>query len=42
MVEDRVLDGFKRNNRVHLSKADVEHRKSYIEKHGKPTKNSKL
>ena len=41
MVEDRVLDGFKRDNRVFLSKADVELRKSYIEKYGKPTKAKK-
>ena len=41
MVEDRVLDGFKRDNRVYLSKADVEHRKVFIEKHGKPTKSKK-
>jgi excisionase family DNA binding protein len=39
MVEDRVLDGFKRDKRVYLSKADVEQRKVYIEQHGKPTKN---
>lgn len=38
MVEDRVLDGFKRDNRVFLSKAHVEQRKAYIEKYGKPTK----
>lgn len=38
MVEDRVLDGFKRENRVYLSKDDVEQRKAYIEKHGRPTK----
>lgn len=41
MVEDRVLDGFKRENRVYLSKADVEQRKAYIEKHGRPTKSKK-
>jgi hypothetical protein len=40
MAEDRVLDGYKRNNRVYVSKADVEQRKAYIEKHGKPTKSS--
>ena len=40
MVSDRVLDGFKRNGRVYLSKADVERRKDYIDKHGKPTKSS--
>jgi hypothetical protein len=40
MVEDRVLDGFKRNNRVYLSKADVENRKAFIDKNGKPTKSS--
>jgi hypothetical protein len=42
MVADRVLDGFKRESRVYLSKLDVEQRKEYIEKHGKPTKNNKL
>lgn len=41
MVEDRVLDGFKRDNRVYLSKADVMQRKAYTEKHGKPTKSKK-
>lgn len=41
MVEDRVLDGFKRDNRVFLSKADVENRKVYIETYGKPTKSKK-
>lgn len=40
MVADRVLDGFKRDNRVFLSKLDVEQRKKYIDKHGKPTKSS--
>ena len=41
MVEDRVLDGFKRDNRVYLSKADVEYRQAIIKKHGKPTKSKK-
>lgn len=40
MVADRVLDGYKRESRVYLSKLDVEQRKEYIEKHGKPTKNN--
>lgn len=40
MVADRVLDGFKREGRVYLSKIDVEQRKAYIDKHGKPTKSS--
>ena len=38
MVADRVLDGFKRESRVYLSKLDVDQRKEYIERHGKPTK----
>jgi excisionase family DNA binding protein len=40
MVSDRVLDGFKRDGRVYLSKADVEQRKEFIDTHGKPTKSS--
>lgn len=40
MVADRVLDGFKQDGRIYLSKLDVEQRKDYIEKYGKPTKSS--
>lgn len=40
MVADRVLDGFKRDSRVYLSKLDVVQRKEYIEKYGKPTKSN--
>jgi len=40
MVSDRVLDGFKRDGRVYLSRVDVEQRKAFIDEHGKPTKSS--
>lgn len=38
MVSDGVLDGFKCEGRLRISKAAVEHRKSYIAEHGKPTR----
>ena len=36
MVADRVLDGFKRNGKVWISKAEVQSRIDYIAEHGKP------
>ena len=38
MVADKVLDGFKREGRVWLSKVAVQRRIDYIAEHGKPTR----
>lgn len=38
MVADHVLDGFKRNGLLWLSKEEVQSRIDYIDKHGKPTR----
>ena len=41
MLADRVLDGFKHNGRLWLSKAAVQERVDYIAEHGKPTRGKK-
>lgn len=38
MVADGVLDGFKHDGKLYLSKQGVEARKKYIERYGKPTR----
>ncbi len=38
MVSDRVVDGFKRNGKVWLSKAEIQERAENIARYGKPTR----
>ena len=38
MVADKVIDGFKRDGRVWLSRVAVQRRADYIAEHGRPTR----